>query len=796
MICLAPHRCQCQRKLCAECQDEHNVDLKYIVSIPRFKKKVTNKLNLYTLNENSEIIEKMIKYQKLLNRSQAKLIHIFENLSNYVTSVYKMIEQKNLSFVNLINEDTNLAESSYNDLEKLVQIAEGTTLEDWNEGKISLLKKMDRMMHWFNQEINSLCSKEEMNEIYQIINSINQTEQVVERKKDFYEVLIPFNNIDIQIFKSIFEILSEAKISDFLGFLDNQQHLEQYVDRQRDLNFVRSNILKITNIIRDIKEHDFNKYDYSTAKYQETKQDLIEKISQDKMIIEILQFLVRLTAIDKSFIQCGSNALNLLVDMKVDLQKQSFENIRIKNTSLIGANFVRCNFSGSEFNNVDLSGINLNGTQLFNCKWNKIRIHELNNFDGHSNSVHSVCFSPDGNTLASASEDYSIRLWDIKTGKQKVKMDGHSNLVRSVCFSPDGTTLASGSDDCSIRLWDVKTGQQKFKLNVHTSSVLSVQFTSDGTTLVSSSADKSIRLLDVKTGQEKFKLDGHIHYVWSVCLSPDGANIASGSYDKSIRLWDAKTRQQKAKLDGHSEWVSSVCYSPDSTTLASGSGDKSIRLWDAKTGQQKAKLDGHSEAVRSVCFSPGGTTLASSSDDKSILLWDIKSGQQKAKLDGHSETVRSVCFSPDGTTLASSSDDKSIRLWDVKTQQEKLDGHPNKFLSVSFSPDYSILASSYDDNSTRLWDVKTGKEIQLSDMSYQECLVQFPKHLFQNNPLSKVNSNITLLIISSKPIFQAQGAFIFKGEFADQLGIDLRTFFKQSGGCLLENQIQLEQEQI
>ncbi|CAD8043917.1 unnamed protein product [Paramecium primaurelia] len=112
----------------------------------------------------------------------------------------------------------------------------------------------------------------------------------------------------------------------------------------------------------------------------------------------------------------------------------------------------------------------------------------------------SVCFSPDGNILASGSYDNSICLWDVKTGQQKAKLDGYTHYVMSVCFSPDGNTLASGSDDNSICLWDVKTGQQKAKL------------------------------------------DGYTHYVMSVCFSPDGNTLASGSDDNSIHLWDVKNK--------------------------------------------------------------------------------------------------------------------------------------------------------------------------------------------------------------------------------------------------------------
>ncbi|CAD8189843.1 unnamed protein product [Paramecium pentaurelia] len=146
------------------------------------------------------------------------------------------------------------------------------------------------------------------------------------------------------------------------------------------------------------------------------------------------------------------------LEMKVDLTNQNFENIRIQNTSLFGGNFAKCNLTRSQFDNVNINGVNLCGAQLFDCNWKQLKINDLYSLDGHSNTVQSVFFSPDGNTLASGSSDKSIRLWDVKTGQQKD--------VQQVCFSPDGNTLVSGSSDNSIRLWEIKKkycSDQRFK---------------------------------------------------------------------------------------------------------------------------------------------------------------------------------------------------------------------------------------------------------------------------------------------------------------------------------------------
>ncbi|AVH72605.1 nSTAND1 domain-containing NTPase [Nostoc sp. 'Lobaria pulmonaria (5183) cyanobiont'] len=333
---------------------------------------------------------------------------------------------------------------------------------------------------------------------------------------------------------------------------------------------------------------------------------------------------------------------------------------------------------------------------------------------GHSSMVISVVFSPDGKTLASGSDDNTIKLWDVSTGKAIKTLTGHSSMVISVVFSPDGKTLASGSDDNTIKLWDVSTGKAIKTLTGHSSRVLSVVFSPDGKTLASGSDDKTIKLWDVSTGKASKTLTGHSSTVWGVVFSPDGKTLASGSDDKTIKLWDVSTGKASKTLTGHSSRVLSVVFSPDGKTLASGSYDKTIKLWDVSTGKASKTLTGHSSWVLSVVFSPDGKTLASGSDDKTIKLWDVSTGKAIKTLTGHSSTVISVVFSPDGKTLASGSDDKTIKLWDVSTDKaiKTLTGHSSTVYSVVFSPDGKTLASGSDDKTIKLWDVSTGKAIK------------------------------------------------------------------------------------
>ncbi|CAD8213828.1 unnamed protein product [Paramecium octaurelia] len=784
-ICIAPHACQYQRKLCAECQYEHGENVKHAVPINIFQQIVIMKMKQYKLDEISEISQQRNNFKLMLSQTESMIKKIWEELSDSIKYIYDLIEKKYRSYSNLFNQYTNIAESSYSDLEQIVYLLQVGKVNDWISEKNSYLAKLQKIEQLLEEEVKFLCKKLK-NEIKSSIQPIQKMLQVYERKEDLYQVLTQTSNIDESCLNEILGMFKTNKITDCLKYLSNIRNTE------------KNNFKFITDVIKNIGEIDFNKKNYSLEMSECFRKDLINKISQEnKYIIQFLKFLVQLTAIDERFIQCGSNSLYLLVEMKVDMRGQSFENIRIRDTSLIGGNFVRCNFNGSNFDNVDISGMNLNQTQLFNCKWKNLKIHEINKIDDHSTTVRSFCFSPDGTTLASGSSDMSISLWDVKTGQQKAKLHGHQCSVLSVCFSPDGNILASGSQDYSVCLWDVKTGQQNAKLIGHYRGVNSVCFSPDGTILVSGSADLSICLWNIKTGQQKAKLDGHKQSVQSVCFSPDGTTLASGSSDRSVRLWDVKIGLQKAKLDGHTGYVYSVCFSPDGTILASGSYDNSIRLWDIKTGYQRAQLDGHLYSVQSVCFSHDGATLASGSEDYSIRLWDIKTGQQKAKLDGHTSCINTVCFSPDGSTLASSSIDNSIRLWDVQIGQRAqllLDGNQYLVQSVYFSPDGTTLAYGRGENSISVWDVKTGQEILSSDNRYQDILAQFKSPNYQNIfPASLPTSNITILRISQNPILEAQGALILKGEFIDYKGYDFTSIFKSKGSLILENSINQKQ---
>ncbi|MBL7489569.1 TIR domain-containing protein [Frankia sp. AgB1.9] len=214
---------------------------------------------------------------------------------------------------------------------------------------------------------------------------------------------------------------------------------------------------------------------------------------------------------------------------------------------------------------------------------------------GHTRPVLSVAFSADGHTLATASNDRTVRLWDVTdpTRPRPIgePLTGHTRGVWSVAFSADQRTLASASNDRTVRLWDVTDPTRPHPigepLTGHADAVQSVAFSADGHTLATADNDQTVRLWDVTDPTRPHPigqpLTGHTGPVWSVAFSADQRTLASASSDRTLRLWDVtdptRPRPIGEPLTGHTSSVLSVAFTADGHTLATASNDQTVRLW-------------------------------------------------------------------------------------------------------------------------------------------------------------------------------------------------------------------------
>src|SRR5258708_5489747 len=189
-------------------------------------------------------------------------------------------------------------------------------------------------------------------------------------------------------------------------------------------------------------------------------------------------------------------------------------------------------------------------------------------YNGHSDYVDAVAWSPNGQFIASGSWDGTAQVWDARTGALLTTYRGHKNAVSALAWSPNGQFIASGSWDGTAQVWDAFSG--------------------------------ALQPLYI----------GHTDVVIAVAWSPNGQFIASGSWDGTAQVWDAFSGALQTLYMGHTDAVSALAWSPDGQFIASGSWDHTVQVWYAQTGETLRTYYGHTEFLDAVAWPPDGPYIA------------------------------------------------------------------------------------------------------------------------------------------------------------------------------------------
>jgi WD40 repeat protein len=269
---------------------------------------------------------------------------------------------------------------------------------------------------------------------------------------------------------------------------------------------------------------------------------------------------------------------------------------------------------------------------IITCSWDSsLRQWDLENgkqigedWWDRNEGIWSMASSPNGKIVASGNGAGSnnVTLWDVETRKAIAKWIGHTDVVCALCWSADGERVASGSWDGTARIWNIHSGRTVLIIQTGHRWVHAVMYSPDSSKLATGGDDENaVKIWDAKTGK-LLKTLKHHRTVYSLRWTSDGKKLISGSY-RLIRIFDTATWQQIAILQGHTKYVSAISLSSNNRLLASASWDKTARLWNLDTNLQVGPLLHHEQVVRSAALSPDGKVLVTTCASSNAYAWDV-----------------------------------------------------------------------------------------------------------------------------------------------------------------------------
>jgi WD40 repeat protein len=324
---------------------------------------------------------------------------------------------------------------------------------------------------------------------------------------------------------------------------------------------------------------------------------------------------------------------------------------------------------------------------------------------GHTGEVYYAAFSPDGRTLATASKDKMVRLWDVATRATRSVLQGHKDEVNWVSYSPDGRALATTGNDKTVRIWDAETGRIRSTLAGHGEEVVGVIFTPDGRRVISCSRHGRVISWNLSTAEIDRTFTVKVGTVQSLAISPDGKLLAITGV--AAVIWDWVAKREQARLETDERPMYGVAFSHDGAYLATACAG-AVHVWETRAWKILETHYDESRMVESVAFSADDRILVSVCHDGVIHLTDRATGVgQRIATGQRPGRLWCVSFSPGGRTCATTCAGGTVKLWDLDRDRSLVSFHvpARDSIASALSPDGArFLAADLDRN---LWTYET-----------------------------------------------------------------------------------------